>query len=279
MKTTKKRRTQEIEFRAAGMTLAQVKRSTARNSGGNTGLIAATVSLFALAAITGGYLALSQSGSPVDVAINIPVTETPDTTPVDVISAPLIERVALVSDVVTAPIFEVRAEPAPEAAEPIAELVVAEPADVAEPTDVAELADVAEIPSAAPEVFANPTDCIQTLDATAASLVVPFEPYATQADLTSLAPLVDLATALGTCDGAYIVVAGHADPSGDETQNLLLSWQRAEFVISAMRAEGFDANLFEAVGFGSRRPMSEGDSGGDDILNRRVDFIVRAAQP
>ena len=233
MSTLKKRRAQEIEFRAAGMTLAQVKRSTARGKSGNGGLILATAALFALAAGAGGYLAFGQSDATVDVVTDSPI-------PVSALS-------------VAAP----SASDLPDAQMPVSEDSVSEitvaPAPIAPPAETLLSAAVAEVAPievavdvrAAPPVFEDTsTSCIQDLDAVAASLTVPFAPYATQADPTTLTSLFDLAGQLNGCDGAYLVVAGHADPSGNETENLLLSWQRAEFVIASLQGAGFDPNRF-----------------------------------
>ncbi|MBY4894522.1 OmpA family protein [Rhodobacteraceae bacterium N5(2021)] len=150
---------------------------------------------------------------------------------------------------------------APEATAP---LTVATPDAVPEP--------------AAPALGAE-ADCVATLDALAASITVPFDPYAVETTSGAMAPVVDLAQRVAECDTAYIVVAGPADPSGDETLNLVLSWQRAEFVVTHLTDTGFDRIRLEAIGFESRRPISEGAAGADDTLNRRVDFIVRAELP
>ncbi len=123
------------------------------------------------------------------------------------------------------------------------------------------------------------TDCVDALDRDAAALSVAFGPNAVTSTIAELGPVLNLARQVAGCEGAYLVVAGHADPSGDETQNLVLSWQRAEFVVDVLTQAGFDEDRLEAIGFGSRRPISEGDAGADDVLNRRVDFVVRAALP
>lgn len=278
MGITKKRRAQEIEFRAAGMTLAQVKRSTGRSAGGNGGLMVATVALFALAAGAGGYLAFGQSDGSVETASDAPLalqgTAPNSDTPTAIVQAQPVLEETVINAAPNPEVAVVGVTPAPVLVEPVQpEAVQPEAA----PIEVAE--GVAEIPPAPPVFEATPIDCVQDLDAIAANLAVPFSPYATEATPATLGPLFDLAGQLTSCDGAYLVVAGHADPSGDETQNLLLSWQRAEFVIAALQNAGFDPDRFEAIGFGSRRPLSEGAAGADDTLNRRVDFVVRAAQP
>lgn len=158
----------------------------------------------------------------------------------------------------------------------ILEPEVAAPAVVAEPPAPQQVAFNDLTPDTGILADAN---CISTLDAQAASLLVPFGPSAVATPDEALRGVFDLARRVINCEGAYIVVAGHADPSGNETQNLVLSWQRAEFVVDTLVSAGFEANRVEAIGFGSRRPISEGDAGGDDVLNRRVDFVVRAAQP
>lgn len=259
------------------MTLAQISRTMDQPQKTRAVWVLGSVVLFGLASAAGTYLAIGQNASaPAEMAALQPV-ETPQTPEV------LADRDPAIIDIDTA---EVAPAPTVDLAPPTAEpAILANAALEITPTptaveEIAELAPVAEpvTPEPAPIAIAS-DNCIARLDATAASLIVPFEPYATQTLPTDIAPVIDLAQRVSECDAAHLVVAGHADPSGDETQNLLLSWQRAEFVVAALTEAGFDQTRIEAIGFGSRRPLSEGAAGSDDTLNRRVDFIVRAALP
>lgn len=261
------------------MTLAQVKRSGTQRGGKRGGLLMTSVALFALAGVAGWYLAFGQTTS----------------APVDMVAMDVADQVPLVAEVARAAIMPdapLALPIAPQA--PAADIMTLAAAELALPASVVPVVVPASVSAvAAPVVTAlvvtEPTSpvpetqaalsCIATLDAIAASLALPFEPYATQIASTALGDVFDLAAQVSECEAAQLTIAGHADPSGDETQNLLLSWQRAEFVVTELTRAGFNPTRFEAIGFGSRRPISEGAAGADDTLNRRVDFIVREAQP
>lgn len=88
------------------------------------------------------------------------------------------------------------------------------------------------------------------------------------------AALADMATRIAACDGARIIVRGHADPTGQPADNMFLSWERAEAVTAALRASGVAADRLEPMGFGARAPLIGTD--GETLVeaSRRVDFSV-----
>lgn len=83
-----------------------------------------------------------------------------------------------------------------------------------------------------------------------------------------------LASAANDCPEAEVIVEGHTDASGDDLSNLQLSWVRADNTIGWLQEQGYDIRQFQAVGFGARAPLAEGDDG-DDNLNRRVEFSIQ----
>jgi outer membrane protein OmpA-like peptidoglycan-associated protein len=266
-----------VELRDLGLTLAQIDRSTGRQRKSRGGaLILVSIVLFAVAGGAGMYLVLGQqSRAPITASAPESVPQPP------VITAPVVEAVAAEPNADIAPVNteQLRATLSPDRPTTVASYLENLPS-LGLDMPVAVVAAPAEPTPAAPTIVAaTETDCVASLDAIAASLVVPFDAYSVASPNADLDQVFDLARRVADCDAAYIVVAGHADPSGDETQNLILSWQRAEFVVSALTSAGFDEGRLEAIGFGSRRPISEGAAGSDDTINRRVDFVVRAAQP
>jgi hypothetical protein len=67
-----------------------------------------------------------------------------------------------------------------------------------------------------------------------------------------------------------IVVEGHSDAGGDETENLLLSRARAEYVVTALIRLGVDATRLRAEGVGSARPLVALDHP-EKYRNRRIE--------
>jgi outer membrane protein OmpA-like peptidoglycan-associated protein len=74
-----------------------------------------------------------------------------------------------------------------------------------------------------------------------------------------------------------LVVAGHADPRGEDDYNDALSRRRARRVADALVAQGgVSADHVVAVGRGEREPLVARDAR-DDLqrFNRRVEISVR----
>jgi outer membrane protein OmpA-like peptidoglycan-associated protein len=69
-------------------------------------------------------------------------------------------------------------------------------------------------------------------------------------------------------------VEGHADPSGDDAHNQVLSQQRAESVVGYLVTEhGIDPARLQAVGKGSTELLNKTDKTAPE--NRRVTIVVR----
>lgn len=81
-----------------------------------------------------------------------------------------------------------------------------------------------------------------------------------------------IASTLVGCDPVMVAVEGHSDLTGEEQNNMALSWIRADAVISRLAAEGFDVKGFEPLGFGARKPIDRATTPEANDLNRRVQF-------
>lgn len=128
----------------------------------------------------------------------------------------------------------------------------------------------AEAPS---DTISLPT-CVANLKEYASDLRVPFGVGAVIPASEALDQVAILASAANACPQAEVVVEGHTDATGDDLANLQLSWTRADNTIGWLQEQGYDTRQFRAVGFGARSPLAEGD-GGDDSVNRRVEFTVQ----
>ena len=67
---------------------------------------------------------------------------------------------------------------------------------------------------------------------------------------------------------------GHADSTGRQTTNLAISIARAEVVRSLLRSRGVAAEQMTVRGTGTLEPLAQGESAGDQSLNRSVSFTI-----
>lgn len=86
--------------------------------------------------------------------------------------------------------------------------------------------------------------------------------------------LADVAKALKDQGYKKIVVEGHTDSTGAPSENEALSLRRAQEVRSALISEGIPAAKIDAVGHGSRRPVTDNTSAEGRANNRRVEIVV-----
>lgn len=129
--------------------------------------------------------------------------------------------------------------------------------------------------------------CLAEVAALARQQTVWFATGSARLAAEDLGRIEDFARRITTCPGARIEVSGHTDAQGIDATNFQLSWQRAEAVIAHLQSRRIDTANFEAVGFGTKRPLVPGSisasaqSGLDaDVSrqfarNRRVEFTLR----
>ncbi len=87
--------------------------------------------------------------------------------------------------------------------------------------------------------------------------------------------LTKLATLLNAHpEYTHVAIEGHADSRGAEEVNLRLSKLRANAVKDFLIQHGVKAERLSSEGFGSSRPIAEGDTERAWFLNRRVEFVV-----
>lgn len=76
-----------------------------------------------------------------------------------------------------------------------------------------------------------------------------------------------------------IEVAGHADSVGPDAYNRRLSEERAEQVRRALIGRGVGPDRIRSQGYGEARPVLSNDTPTGRALNRRVEFVIRNADP
>jgi len=122
------------------------------------------------------------------------------------------------------------------------------------------------------EQLAGSYPCIDELKLLVQTARISFDVSAVAPSPSQLESARQIADIAVTCPTVMIAVEGHTDPSGNEVENLLMSWKRAESTIQALAAEGYDVSRFEPLGFGSRHLASQGTDFEAAALNRRVQF-------
>ena len=79
---------------------------------------------------------------------------------------------------------------------------------------------------------------------------------------------------------ASIVVEGHTDSYGGDSANFVLSQDRADavrqFIVNRM---GLDPERVSSIGYGETRPVATNDTAEGRARNRRIDLVLRLANP
>lgn len=90
--------------------------------------------------------------------------------------------------------------------------------------------------------------------------------------------ILDLATKfLNSQDNLRVVIAGHTDNVGSAPYNQRLSEARARSVMQALIARGIAANRLKTIGLGDSFPRAENATQEGRDRNRRVEFLLSAA--
>ncbi len=281
----KKRRKDDLEREAAGQRLAHAgRRADHYRKLVATPSVLAAAGLFTLSGIAGGFLATGQTAvnrapaapvQPVVAPVAAVVPEAPMPTTVLDMTGPDTDLALDTSDVLppaletVLDLAEAGAEPAvPEEEEQIFTSLSIDAATGREERR----ANRPTLTEAQAEV------CRENLAAAANRLSVRFSANSTDAAPEDLDAAFSFAEGVASCSGLRVLVRGHADATGDETQNLLLSWERAEAIIEAIGAAGHDTIIYEPVGYGSRQLLSDAPPEQAEALNRRVEFAVVPAR-
>jgi outer membrane protein OmpA-like peptidoglycan-associated protein len=81
--------------------------------------------------------------------------------------------------------------------------------------------------------------------------------------------------ALSLFPGASLVVEGHTDANGSDSQNLILSQDRADAVKQYLISNfGVDAEKVSSIGYGEARPVATNETASGRARNRRIDLVI-----
>ena len=138
-------------------------------------------------------------------------------------------------------------------------------------TYVEELDPIAGLPT--------PEECIDQIKIVTENRKITFDPGS--ADLTAATqPVVDdIAEILQKCGDLRIRVAGYTDSQGREVMNQQLSQDRANAVLTALRARRVPVSTFEAIGYGEENPIADNDTEEGRVANRRIEFSLILPEP
>jgi len=116
--------------------------------------------------------------------------------------------------------------------------------------------------------------CLAAVDAATQAVLVSFDTGSTVVSPVQVEQLKRVAALIKNCPAAQVEVAGHTDSKGALESNFSLSWRRAEAVIAVFQGAGVDPSRFTAVGFGTRRPLSQ-TAEQQNPIDRRVELKLR----
>jgi outer membrane protein OmpA-like peptidoglycan-associated protein len=71
-----------------------------------------------------------------------------------------------------------------------------------------------------------------------------------------------------------IMVQGHTDDIGDDTQNMNLSKERANEVKKFLEKQGIQGTRMTSQGFGETKPKVPNKDESSRAINRRTDFMI-----
>lgn len=138
-------------------------------------------------------------------------------------------------------------------------------------TYVKELDPIAGLPT--------PEECMAQIVTVTEGRKITFDPGS--ADLTAdTQPVVDdIAEILRKCGDLRIRVSGFTDSQGREAMNQQLSQDRADAVLTALRARRVPVSTFESIGFGEENPIADNDTEEGREANRRIEFSLILPEP
>ncbi|WP_019953561.1 OmpA family protein [Yoonia vestfoldensis] len=133
-------------------------------------------------------------------------------------------------------------------------------------TYVEELDPIAALPT--------PEQCIAQIIAMTEGRKITFDPGSASITAAAQPVIDDIAEVLRLCGDLRIRVAGYTDSQGREEMNLRLSQDRADAVLTALRARRVPVSTFEAVGYGMANPIADNGTEEGREANRRIEFSL-----
>ena len=104
--------------------------------------------------------------------------------------------------------------------------------------------------------------------------VVEFEVKSFELTESGMRLLDEVVDALKGAPEVRVLIEGHTDDRGSNTENQLLSEQRAEAVVTYFIAKGLAAERFDTIGYGESQPVESNNTADGRARNRRIQFTA-----
>ncbi|MBA4489193.1 OmpA family protein [Paracoccus sp. S1E-3] len=121
--------------------------------------------------------------------------------------------------------------------------------------------------------------CVDRLNAALLQSEVGFEPGGAKIAGDIAPVLEEMRPILAECGDYRMEIAGHTDAQGGDDSNLILSRERAQTVLEAMRAAGLAVQNMVSQGYGETRPIAENDTQEGRDANRRIEVTLLSPDP
>ncbi len=125
----------------------------------------------------------------------------------------------------------------------------------------------------------TPEECIDRINLVTAERKITFDPSSADISAATQPVVDDIAEILKQCGDLRIRVAGYTDSQGREIMNEQLSQQRADAVLTALRARRVPVSTFEAIGYGELDPIADNGTEEGREANRRIEFSLIIPEP
>lgn len=125
----------------------------------------------------------------------------------------------------------------------------------------------------------TPEECLAKIAAVTDAAKITFDPGSATISAEGEPVIEAIAEILRSCPDLRLRISGYTDSQGREESNLRLSQDRAEAVLSALRAERVPVAGFEAQGFGEADPIASNESEAGREANRRIEFTLLGLGP
>lgn len=125
----------------------------------------------------------------------------------------------------------------------------------------------------------SPEECVEQIGIVTENRKITFDPGSAQISGSAQVVVDDIAEILRRCGNLRIQIAGYTDSQGREEMNQQLSQQRAEAVLSALRARRVPVSTFDAIGYGESDPIADNDTEVGREANRRIEFNLIVPAP
>jgi outer membrane protein OmpA-like peptidoglycan-associated protein len=106
-------------------------------------------------------------------------------------------------------------------------------------------------------------------------IILFFETNSTRLVPESFMLLNDISEIIQKQQAEHITVVGHCDTKGDKASNLELSMQRAILIKNQLIKKGIANTIIEVTSHGEENPIVKTADNVDNVMNRRVEIVIR----